>query len=307
MVGVRGAVVLAVWGIVAAGAVAGPPDPVAVVNGEPIPRKELDAVLAQRPPVVTPLSAAQQRQLQQDALAGLIDERLVRQFLQKTVPPVPKDVIDRDVAALQRSLAAQEKPLDDYLKEAGLTDAQLRANIALAKQWQAYAAKKVTEPDMRKYYAEYKDFFDKTTVRASHILLRVSPDAPAAEREQAKAKLAGLREQIVAKKLTFADAAKQYSQCPSASQGGDLDFFARKWMVAEPFAKAAFALKPGELSDVVVTDYGVHLILVTDRKPGTPTVFEAVAEDVRDCMLEELRQATIAELRRTAKIDIRLP
>ena len=73
------------------------------------------------------------------------------------------------------------------------------------------------------------------------------------------------------------------SQCPSAPRGGDLDFIARKWMVEEPFAKAAFAMKVGDLSDIVTTDYGLHLILVTDRKAGTPTTFEQVADEVREC------------------------
>ena len=159
-----------------------PPAVVAVVNGEPIARSEFDAALAQRPPVVTPLSAAQQRELQQEALSALIDERLVRQFLTKTVPPANKEDVDRQVAAMQRGLAAQGKPLDDYLKESHQTDAQLRAGIALMQQWNAYATKKITEADLRKYHAETHDFFDKTTVCVSHIVLRIATDAPAAER-----------------------------------------------------------------------------------------------------------------------------
>ena len=67
------------------------PPPVAVVNGEPIPRSELDAALAQRPPVVTPLTAAQDRELKEEVLQALIDERLIRQFLTKTMPPVAKE------------------------------------------------------------------------------------------------------------------------------------------------------------------------------------------------------------------------
>ena len=76
-------------------AAAGPPDPVAVVNGEPIPRAELDAVLGQRPPVVTPLTAAQERSLKQEALATLVDELILRQFLKKNAPPVSKADVDR--------------------------------------------------------------------------------------------------------------------------------------------------------------------------------------------------------------------
>jgi peptidyl-prolyl cis-trans isomerase C len=283
------------------------PPPVATVNGEPIPRAELDAALAQRPPVVTPLTAAQERDLQEEVLAALIDERLIRQFLAKNGPPASKEDVDRQVAALQRSLAAQGKPLDDYLKESHQTDAQLRAGIAMMLQWNAYASKKLTEADLQKYHADNRDFFDKTTVRASHIVLRVAPDAPPADRESARSRLAAIRQDIVAKKITFAEAATKYSQCPSAPQGGDLDFFARKWMVEESFAKAAFALKVDEMSDIVTTDFGLHLILVTDRKAGTPTKFEAVEDEVRESALEELRQTTLRDLRKSAKVEIRLP
>jgi parvulin-like peptidyl-prolyl isomerase len=287
--------------------IAASPTVVAVVNGEPIPRAELDAVLAQRPPVVSPLSAAQQRELQQEALSTLIDERLIRQFLTKTVPPVSKEEVDRQVAALQRGLATQGKPLDDFLKESNQTIAQLRNSIALTQQWNAYAATKITEASLRAYHAANHDFFDKTMVRVSHMVLRVAPNAPLVEREAARQKLAAIRLDILAKKITFSDAATKYSQCPSAPRGGDLDFIARKWMVEEPFAKVAFAMKVGELSDIVATDFGLHLILVTDRKAGTPTTFEQVADEVRECALEDLRQTTLFDLRRTAKVDIRLP
>jgi peptidyl-prolyl cis-trans isomerase C len=292
--------------LVASFSVAAPP-PVAIVNGEAIPRAELDAVLAQRPPVVTPLTVAQERELKEEVLQALIDERLIRQFLTGTLPPVAKEDVDRQVAALQRGLAAQNKPLDDYLTETHQSLEQLRTTIALTRQWQLYAAKKLTEPDLRLYFAENRDFFDKTTVRCSHILLQLASNGPPAEREAARHKLAALRADIVAKKVSFADAATKNSQCPSASRGGDLDFIARKWMVEEPFAKAAFALKVGEVSEIVTTDFGLHLILVTERKPGTPTTFEAVADQVVECAREELRQTTLRDLRRAAKVEVKLP
>jgi peptidyl-prolyl cis-trans isomerase C len=283
------------------------PPPVAVVNGEPIPRSELDAALAQRPPVVTPLTAAQDRELKEEVLQALIDERLIRQFLSKTMPPVAKEEIDRQVGTMQRGLAAQNKPLDDYLKESHQTVEQLRTTMTLMRQWQAFAAKKTTESDLRTYFTDNRDFFDKTTVHAHHILLALAPNAPPAEREAARQKLAAMRADIVAKKISFADAATKNSQCPSASRGGDLDFITRKWMVEEPFAKAAFALKVGEVSEVVTTDFGLHLILVTERKAGTPATFDAVADQVLECAREELRQATLRDLRRAAKVEIKLP
>src|SRR5581483_7013230 len=115
--------------------------PVAIVNGEPIPRSEMDAVLKQRPPIVTPLTAAQQKALQQEIVAGLVDEVLVRQFLRKNAPPVDPAEVAKQVAALERGLSGQGRSLADYLTETKQTEAQLKASIGLMMQWNAYAAK----------------------------------------------------------------------------------------------------------------------------------------------------------------------
>src|SRR4051812_37343375 len=97
---------LAVMVILAAGAPApaqlfGGNPAVAVVNGEAIPRTALDDLLKQRPPVVTPLTAAQQRQMKEELVAALVDECLVRQFLKKYAPPIDPAEVGRQVAALQ--------------------------------------------------------------------------------------------------------------------------------------------------------------------------------------------------------------
>jgi peptidyl-prolyl cis-trans isomerase C len=281
--------------------------PVAVVNGEPIPRSLFDDAFKARPPVVTPLTAAQQRQIKEAIVALLVDETLVRQFLKKNAPPVDPAEVAKQVASLQKGLEGQGKTIAEYCKETKQTEAQLRANITLMLQWNAYAAQKVTPAELKKYYADFKDFFDKTTVRASHIVLRIAPDATPADREAARKKLAELRQEITSGKITFAEAAMKHSQCPSAPKGGDLGFFPRKWMVEEPFAKVAFAMKVGELSDVVITDYGCHLIQVTDRKLGETTTFEDAQDEVRDCFIEEMKLAILADLRKTAKIEIKLP
>jgi parvulin-like peptidyl-prolyl isomerase len=89
--------------------------------------------------------------------------------------------------------------------------------------------------------------------------------------------------------------------------GGDIGFFPRKWAVAEPFAKAAFSLKVGELSEVVHTEFGAHLIKVTERKNGTSSTYEKVKDDVRDYFVQEMRQSVIEQQRKVAKVEINLP
>src|SRR5207245_2012426 len=99
-------------------------------------------------------------------------------------------------------------------------------------------------------------------------------------------------------------AARKFSQCTSAPNGGDVGYFSRKGVVAEEFARAAFTLKVGEVSDVVVSDYGMHLIKLTERKPGQPSSFEKVKDDVRMMAAEELRQALLAQQRKSARVQI---
>jgi peptidyl-prolyl cis-trans isomerase C len=165
----------------------------------------------------------------------------------------------------------------------------------------------VPEAELKRYYEDNRDYFDQVTVKVSHIVMRVPANGSPNERQTAQAKLGILRQQLVSGQLDFAEAAKKHSQCTSAPDGGALGFIGRKFMVEESFARAAFALKVGEISDVVETDYGLHLIKATERKPGQPSTFEAVKDAVRELYAEELRLQLLAQERQGARIEIKLP
>ena len=112
----------------------------------------------------------------------------------------------------------------------------------------------------------------------------------------------------MAGKLAFADAARKHSMCPSAPKGGDLGFIGlRDPAVDEAFARAAFALKAGEVSEPTDGEFGVHLVQATERKPGTPAAFEKVADLVRDCYAEDVRQGLVGLLRKQAPIQVTVP
>ena len=83
-----------------------------------------------------------------------------------------------------------------------------------------------------------------------------------------------------------------------------MDYFQRSGKMVEPFSKAAFALKPYQMSDVVRTQFGVHLILVTDRKEGLPVKYEDIKDDVKDEFCDRLRDQVVAKVKPTAKIEI---
>lgn len=283
----------------------------AMVNGEAVLLEEVDNVLKERVeetgPSLAPLTASQQRQQRLEVLSAMVDELLVKQFLREKGYKVDPAEVEKSMTALAESLKAQKKTLADYCKETNQTEQQIRASIQQMLQMNQFVKQQATEEELKKYYDLNKDFFDKVTVRCSHIVLRLANTASKEEREQARQKLLAVRAELVAGKKDFAVAAKEMSHCPSAPKGGDIGYIYRKWQVDENFARAAFALKVNELSDVVETDFGLHLIKATDRKPGTPSKFELCIEDIRDCYTEELRQVLLAKLRQKGKIEIMLP
>ena len=156
------------------------------------------------------------------------------------------------------------------------------------------AAKKnvvVNEADLKTYYEQNASRFGtKEERRASHILITAPASAPAADREKAKAKAEQLLAEVKKAPNTFAEVARKNSQDPgSAEKGGDLDFVTRGAMV-KPFEDAMFALKKGEISGVVETEFGYHIIHLTDIKPAVVPPFEQVRGTIENEMRSQ--QAT---------------
>ena len=145
----------------------------------------------------------------------------------------------------------------------------------------------LNESDLRTYYQEnVARLAGKEERRASHILINAPKESSAADREKAKARAAQLLEQVRKAPSTFGEVAKSSSEDKgSAVAGGDLGFFARGAMV-KPFEEAAFALTKGQISDLVESDFGYHVIQLTDIKaPRQPTF-----EELRPSLEAELKQ-----------------
>lgn len=154
----------------------------------------------------------------------------------------------------------------------------------------------VPEDDLRKYYAENASRYAVAEERrASHILVKVDPDMPAAAKAEAKKKAEDLLAQVRRSPASFAEVAKKNSQDPgSAPQGGDLDFFGRG-MMAKPFEDAVFAMKAGEISNVIETDFGFHVITLTAVRGGDKKPFEAVRREIEAEVRKSLAQKRYVE------------
>ncbi|MFO0877308.1 MAG: peptidylprolyl isomerase [Gemmataceae bacterium] len=284
---------------------------VALVNGVKIHQTELEAVLKMAGPVPVHLPEAQRRQRQMEALGMMIENILMRQFLEKNTKPVSPEEVERRITEMRGGLKEQGKSLDEFCQETNQTMEQLRTSISEHLRWGTFARANITDQQVEAYYKENKDFFDGVTVRCSHIVMRLPGNATEADRQKARSTLEAIRTRLATDpKSDFAEMAKQYSQDPMASKGGDLGFIPRKWF-DEAFSRAAFALPVGQVSGVVETDFGLHLIKVTDRKPGRPSEFPKIKEAVREFCSEEMRQAIMQKMRqemvKEGRLKVELP
>ena len=154
----------------------------------------------------------------------------------------------------------------------------------------------VSDADLKSYYDQNVSRYSSPEERrASHVLISAAKTAPAAERAAAKAKAQALLETLKKAPNTFADVAKANSQDPgSAANGGDLNYFGKGAMV-KPFEDAAFALKKDELSAVVESDFGYHIIKLTDIKPSKQRSFEDVKAEITAEVKKQQAQKKYAE------------
>lgn len=216
----------------------------------------------------------------------------------------------------QREVQLQRFDVKDFAAKLAPTDAELEAfykEPANAAKFQLPESAQIqyvvldlealkkdvsfTEEDLRKYYAENASRYGVPEARrASHILVKAERGAPADERAKAKAKAEELLAQVRKNPASFADVAKKNSQDEgSGANGGDLDFFGRGAMVKE-FDAAVYAMKEGEISNLVETDFGFHIIQMTGARGGEKKSFEAVRGEIEDEVRKQLAQRRYSEV-----------
>jgi parvulin-like peptidyl-prolyl isomerase len=293
----------------------------ATVNGQPVTEVAVQRGLKRVPP-------SEHAKARPEILNYLIDNVLLDQYLASQKIPVDIKEVDARVGEIQSEVKKHGQDYQKMLKDLMLTEEELKAQVTADLRWEKFAVGKATDAALKQLYDQNSEMFDGSLVRAQHILLTpAAGDATAAT--QAKAQLAQIKQQVEAeatkeaaklpasadplareteriKKLedAFGKQAEKCSACPSKKDGGDLNWFPRAGSMVESFAKAAFALKPGQMSDPVQSPFGYHLILVTARKPGQPTKFEEVKDEVREIFCNRLREELVTKLRESAKIAI---
>ena len=295
-------------------------NPAARVNGVTISRVELDKsynAYTQQRGMDTQMITNPQRykMVQREVLDKLIARELLWQEAQQKNVVVTDEEVER---ALSRAL--NNFPSEDEFKlrlaQIGYTEYEyrevLRRQLSVRELIQKDIARgiSVADDEIHDYYqANPEQFKRPEQIRARHILVKVEPGADEAVREEAKRKA-----ETILKKAKggadFAELAKKHSEGPSAPKGGDLGFFSRGQTV-KPFEEAAFSLKAGEVSGVVQTIYGYHIIKVEVKKEPQIVAEMDVQEQIRQFLysgkVQNAVQQRVDNLRQQAKVEILLP
>lgn len=272
----------------------------------------------------------------------MLKDRIVNELVLKTI--INQEVKKREISVTKEELAARkaeiidklgsEEKLNELLKRNGVSNKQfeedLQNEIKIDKLIDSTGSTKVSDNEVKDFYNKNKLAFNyPERVRASHILIEVNPAQIKQEiiSQDKKGELTSEEinkktQEVIDSKMNFAkevrakaannpenfaSLAKQYSDDKvSAERGGDLGFFAKEQMV-KPFSDAAFKLKPGTVSEVVVTDFGNHIIYVTDKAQAGVQPYEKMKDEIK-AYLEQKKKIDVLKnlldgLKASAKVE----
>jgi len=293
---------------------ANPETTVAIVNDVPITgadvNMETKRILFQAQAMQKPIDESMMATMKEKVIESLINRELLYQ--QSKTKGITSDAtdIDNSIEQIKQRMEAGQT-FENLLTEMGITLEMMRIQVGQANaiqkllETEVYAQAMVSEKESRIFFENNPQYFKKPEeVKASHILIMVAPDANDEQKLIARNKTEDLQKKIAAGE-DFANLAKQYSEGPSNVKGGDLGYFDRKKMV-KPFADAAFDLKPGQVSGIVETRFGFHLIKVMDKKAKSVYAFEDIKTRLGQLLQQQkIQDETIrylGELRKTAEV-----
>jgi len=242
-----------------------------------------------------------------EGIDHVVNTKLLMLFLARQKVPAAAEKVDEEIERLKQQLKGEGQDLATALYQTGASMDDVRKQIEDRVRWNEFLKSKATDAALRTFVAANRDLFRGTQIRASHIMLRVEPNASDAQKEKIKQKLANIKKEIEGGTITFAAAANKYSEDPAnaGGAGGDLDYFSLNTGLIEEFTNVAFKLKKGIISDPVETPFGYHLIQVTDRKEGKEPDFEQNRVYILNQFAPDLQKQVVTAEKKAAKIDIK--
>ena len=289
---------------------------VAKVNGEAINEKTLDAAMANfienQKMFGHEIKEEDKSELRANILQELISAELIYQESKKAkLRDIGKEVDDQ-FENIKKGLGSDEE-FKKVLEDRGIIEKDLKEDIKKGisiKKFldeKVYSDIKVSEEEKKEEYEKNKDRLDvPEQVKASHILVRVKEDASDEDKKAAREKIGELRKRVASGE-DFAEVAKENSEDGSAPRGGDLGYFGLGQMV-KPFEDAAFSMEIGDISPVVETQFGYHILKVTDKKAPHLLTYAEVEKEIEAFLLnkhkKEKLDSLVEDLRKKAKIKI---
>lgn len=290
--------------------------PVAKVNGVEIrPEaflKELKSTLERYQRARHQVAPALRERLKDNIVRRLVDAELIAQEAKKRGVEVTEEEFQKEWEEHRKRYGSDDS-FQSFLGRSGMTvedlQAQYRHNLLREKLFAKVTENlDVTEKERKEFYEQNKSRYDNPEqVRASHILLRVKPDATPEEKAVTLAKAEDIVKKAKQKGADFAALSVEFGEDPTKDRGGDLGFFGRGRMV-KPFEDAVFAMKDGEISGVVETSFGYHIIKRTGYKAASTKTYaelkEQIDRSVRSRKRNEAIRDSLKAWRESAALEI---
>jgi peptidyl-prolyl cis-trans isomerase C len=288
---------------------------VAIVNGTVITREDFDRemgrVRQQFARMGRPLTNDQLSGVEKRILDNLITDELLFQETERKGIKAGKQAVNEQLNKIKQRFPSEEE-YKNTIGKMNLTEADIITQIKKGLSIQQFVKQEfsqkvnVTDKETKAYYEGHQDMFKRPEeVRASHILIKVDPKSNESQKAAAYKKIEEIQVKIQ-KGGDFATLAKEFSEGPSNVKGGDLGFFKRGQMV-KPFEKEAFALAPGEVSGIVETRFGYHLIKVFEKNPETISEYSAVKDRLKQSLeqqeVQKQMEVYVEDLKSKGKIE----
>jgi parvulin-like peptidyl-prolyl isomerase len=292
---------------------------VAVVNGAPIEIDEFngEVFLIQKTVLGLgkPLSCEQVSLIRKEVLESMIRRELLYQAARKSGIKPDENAINKDISSLKQQFSG-ETEYKNELSRRGINEEVLRARMIRNSLVQKYVDKEftdkvnVTDKEIQDYYQKNIDLFKQPfQMRVNQIFIQSDSKGGDSRKKELRSKAEKILKNLKDDQ-DFADLAREYSDGPTKNKGGDLGYL-RKGQLEKQFESKIFALKKGEITDVIETEYGFHIFKVTDIKPETILAYENVKEKVKKFLVDEKIKQEADEyarkLREKTDVKILLP
>ena len=280
-----------------------PNEAIAIVNGEAILRLELDRLLDK---VRQKMGTKRLHLVEERIIDDLVTQLVLKQFIRKENIQIDPNRIEEEIKTFKENVKnnpdSKDKSLETLLEEQGGSIEELRVALDISLSIDEYLEKTTPEKEIKKYFTENIGNFNGETVTASHILIDTRNIKDEEELNKAKEKIEKLKEELE-NGADFAKLAEKNSDCPSAKNGGGLGVIVRGQMVDE-FEEAVFNTEVNGISEPVKTQFGYHIIKVTDRQEGKDVTLEETKDNVKLALFNEKTVALIQELKDKADVKV---